>query len=174
MAKAPERSTEQEPARSGKGKLIAIIAAAVVLAAMGAGAAVWLLKPDAAAQSHGETGGGHAAEEIEAPKAEALYLPLDPAFVVNLGEGRGQRFLQVQIELMARDQTQLDAASHHMPRIRSNLLLLLGQQDEQALSTRAGKEQLQSAVLDEINTVLRSETGHAGIEAVYFTRFVMQ
>jgi flagellar FliL protein len=53
-------------------------------------------------------------------------------------------------------------------------LLLFGQQHAFDLSSRAGKETLQAKALAEIQRVLKEETGSPGIEAVYFSSFVIQ
>ena len=42
------------------------------------------------------------------------------------------------------------------------------------LSSREGKEELQAEALASIQGILERETGIPGVEAVYFTSFVMQ
>ncbi|HEX4896528.1 MAG TPA: flagellar basal body-associated FliL family protein [Solimonas sp.] len=122
-------------------------------------------------EGEGEGGEGEAPAE---PKAPAVYQSLDPAFVVNLGSPQGQRFLQVQVELMGRDPKVPDVVTLHAPRIRNALLLLFSQQTIEELSTREGKEKVQAAALAEVRNILKSEGAEVEIEALYFTSFVLQ
>ena len=104
----------------------------------------------------------------------AIYLALDPPFVVNFQDQTHARFLQVTIEVMARDQLVIDAVKIHMPLIRNNLLLLLSSQTYETVTTREGKEKIRATSLEEIQKVMKEETGDPGVEGVYFTSFVMQ
>lgn len=161
------------PAAPRKGGGVAVILIAVLLSTLGGAGAAWFVAQQALAAAQPKTG-----EEVDAkpelPKSPALYAALDPAFIVNLDDERAQRFLQVQVEVMSRDAKAIEQLQRHAPRIRSQLLLLFGQQQAAELATRAGKEQLQAEVLAEIREILIAETGAAEIEAVYFTSFVMQ
>ena len=161
------------PAAQRKGGGLVLVLAAVLLSTLGGGGAAWFVAQHAlaAAQPKGEE---DAEEKVELPSSPAQYFALEPAFVVNLEDERAQRFLQVQVELMSRDGKTLEQIERHAPRIRSQLLMLLGQQQVADLSTRAGKEALQAAVLAEVKAILMAETGEAQVEAVYFTSFVMQ
>lgn len=109
------------------------------------------------------------------PKAEAIYMPLEPQFIVNFGgESEQVRFLQTMIEVMARDKKTINAVTKHMPAIRNNIVLLLSSQTYASLSTQKGKEELRAKVLAEVQRILKEQTGEPGVEAVYFTAFVMQ
>lgn len=162
------------PAKKGGGLLVIVLA--VILSAGAAGGVSWFvaqhfmneLKPAVEGED------GEAAEEEAAPKDPAHYFALEPAFVVNLDDEHAQRFLQVQVQVMTRNEALLEEIERHAPRIRSALLLLFGQQKAENLVSRAGKEQLQADVLAEVQRIIKEETGEDGIEAVYFTSFVMQ
>ncbi len=104
----------------------------------------------------------------------AVYLALDPPFVVNFEDQRAVRFLQITVDVMARDQEVLDAVNTHGPAIRNNLIILFSSQDADAVGTREGKEKLRKDTLAEINKILAAEGADGGLEAVYFTSFVMQ
>jgi len=172
---APVAAAAPKKSKSG---LILMGVTVLLSAGISSGAAWWFsshgaARAPAAAAAEGED--GHAAHEEKAkPKAAAQYLPLEPAFTVNLEEPDMSRFLQAEIQVMARDAAALEAVKTHTPRIRNSLLLLLGQQRVADMSTREGKEKLRAAVLAEIQKILTEETGKPGIEAVYFTSFVMQ
>lgn len=128
-----------------------------------------------AADSEGEEGdgeeeGGEAVEETR----PAVYMPIDPAFVVNFASQGKARFLQITVEVMTRDATVPDKVKLHMPVIRNNLMLLFSTQTYDTVSTLEGKESLREESLEVVQQILEEETGDPGIEAVYFTSFVMQ
>jgi flagellar FliL protein len=157
------------PAKKSNALLYVI---AVLLLAGGGGGTYWFMSQGkvAAASEHGAA----AAEAPASSKPVAIYLALTPAFVVNLEDSEAMRYMQVDLEVMARNQKAIEDAKNHMPRIRNALLLLFGQQHAFDLSSRAGKEALQAKALAEIQRVLKDETGSPGIEAVYFSSFVIQ
>ncbi|MES2490896.1 MAG: flagellar basal body-associated FliL family protein [Pseudomonadota bacterium] len=153
-----------------KSKALVYIISLLMLAA-GGGGGFWYSTQGSAA---GHDAHGKAADAAPAGKAAAIYLPLQPAFVVNLEDAEALRYMQVDLEVMARNPKAIEDAKNHMPRIRNSLLLLFGQQHAFELGTRAGKEALQAKALAEIQRVLKEETGSPGIEAVYFSSFVIQ
>ncbi|TJY62848.1 flagellar basal body protein FliL [Sinimarinibacterium sp. CAU 1509] len=159
-------------AKKSRGMLWVVLFA-VLLSVAGAGGVSWFVLHKAVPES-GEPGAEHADAKPEVPKSPANYFALDPSFVVNLEDARSQRFLQVQVQVMTRDADLIKDLEHHAPRLRSALLLLLGQQRAADLATREGKEKLQADVLAEVQRIILEETGKTGIDAVYFTSFVMQ
>ena len=122
--------------------------------------------------------GGHAAasatKAAPAPVKTAAYLPMDPAFTVNIEDGFATRFLQVEINLMYRDSSVVERATKAMPHIRNDVLLLLSAQNRESIGTPEGRLALQAALLNKINEVLTADTGSGGVEAVYFTKLVVQ
>jgi flagellar FliL protein len=122
--------------------------------------------------------GGHETDgEEEAAQeevGEAIYIPVDPAFVVNFAQGEKARFLQVTLELMTRSVDVETKIQKHMPVIRNNLLLLFSGQTYDSVNTIEGKEALRQQALLSVQQILEEETGDPGVEAVYFTSFVMQ
>lgn len=104
----------------------------------------------------------------------AVYLPIDPAFVVNFASQGKARFLQITVEVMTRDETVPEKVKLHMPVIRNNLMLLFSTQTYDTASTLEGKESLREEALEVVQQILEEETGDQGVEAIYFTSFVMQ
>lgn len=131
--------------------------------ALGLGAAVTLLMVRSGEQA--------AANAVQVKPA--LYLPLRP-LVVNFSEKGPARFLQVELQVMARDQAVLSAVETHMPAIRNDILFLLGSQTYDTVSTREGKEALRLQILQAIQRILEQNQFVTGVENVYFTSFVMQ
>lgn len=126
------------------------------------------------AVAEGETGDATAATAAKAaPKAPLIYLPMEP-FVVNFDMKADVRFMQVTLQVATRDAAVIERVKEHTPAIRNGLVMLYSSQDPIVLNTRAGKETLLQQSLDEINKVLKGQSGTAGVENVYFTSFVMQ
>ena len=106
--------------------------------------------------------------------AASNYLPIDPPFVVNINNGNGFSFLQVNTELKLSDPTFGAMVQHHMAAIRHMMIMLLSSQTTEQVKTLEGKEQLREQALEAIQAVLEQETGDTGVEAVYFTGFIIQ
>jgi flagellar FliL protein len=160
-AAAAGPSAAKPAARKG-GRLIKILFALIVIAG-GAGAAWYFLlhKPGPAAAEH-------------APKADPIYVSLEPAFVVNLEDDDSMRFMQVDVQVVVTDAKLGELIKLHMPMIRNRLLLLFSGQHYQELNSRPAKEQLQQAALEEVRKLIKEQTGKDGVEALYFTSLVMQ
>ncbi len=105
--------------------------------------------------------------------APALFFSLEP-LVVNFEESSAVRFLQIGMDIMARDPEVIAAVQKHVPLIRNNLLLLISNRDYQKLMTREGKEELRAQCLAEVKAILKKETGETGVENLLFTSFVVQ
>lgn len=149
------------------GKIIIILVSVLVLAGGGAGAYFYFnQQASAGAEAEGKDGGQ--------VKGVPVYYAFDPAFVVNFQDSYAIRFLQVTIEVMARDPIAIEAVKTHMPVIRNSLVLLFSSQTPENIMTREGKEKIRTDALKEIQKVMKEQTGSPSIEAVYFTGFVMQ
>ena len=155
---------EEQQAPSSKKKLIIIIALALLVLGV-AGAATFFLM--------GGEESEEGAAEAEVVVAPAIYLEVKPAVLATLSVDGKQRYMQVSLSVMSREQTALDAVEYHMPSIRSKLNILYGGVDFKLAQTVEGKEALRAESLNIINGVLEAE-GEALIEEVYFTNFVMQ
>lgn len=122
-----------------------------------------------------EQGGEQATEEsLEIPERPAIYYPLNPPLVVNFSARGRQRLLQLEITLMMRDGSVINAIELHQPMIRNSLVLLIGGHTYEELQSAEGKELLRQKCLQEIQRLLKKEIGRPGIEQVLFTNFVMQ
>lgn len=160
----PEQADTVAVTTKPKSRLPLTLIIAVVLLAAGGGGAYWFL------------GGAHAraqAAQVEMSKVD-LYLPLDPPFVVNFEDGDSLRYLQVGITLMSHDPKAIEAAKGADPVIRNALVALLSNQQFTFLSTAAGRQKLQAQALAAVQKVVGKRLGRPGIEALYFTSYVMQ
>jgi flagellar FliL protein len=102
------------------------------------------------------------------------FLPLDPAFVVNFRDDDSMRYLQVGVTLMSHDQASLDTVKSVDPIVRNALVMLFSRQDYSILSDPTGKQKLQAEALDAVRKIVAARTGKPGVDALYFTSFVMQ
>ena len=160
---------EAAPGQDGMNKksswLLLTIAAIVQLGLVG-GAAWYLFV------------GSTAKKDPAATKVAALppiYIALDPPFVVNFEAEQLVRFLQVTVQVMSRDPATVEIIKTNDPVVRNDLLLLLGNQSYQTISSREGKEKLRLQALEAVRKVVTSAGGKADkVEAIYFTSFVMQ
>lgn len=165
-----EQKNTAAPAKGSGSKVALIVGALVVVGGGGAGASAWYMKN----MSGGEDGGGSASDHAAAAKLPAQYFPLNPAFVVNLSDETGSRYLQIDVELVSRDPVVTDLLKQHAPLIRNRLLLMFGEKKANELNTREDKERLQAEALAETQKILLAETGKTGVEALIFTSFITQ
>lgn len=113
-------------------------------------------------------------EDKSGPAKPAMYFAFDPPLIVNFDDSQAVRFLQLQIEVLTRDEKYVEAVKLHQPVIRNNLLMLMNGRDYKTLMTRDGKEALRIECLKEVQRILKKETGNNGVEDLYFTSFVVQ
>ena len=181
------------PSAPGHMKLVIVGAVALFVAVLGAQVAAPLLNriieghPQAATPAaDGEQAATEeaapiaiAAAEPEKPEkteplAPAQYVPLDPPFVVSFDEEDGTRYVQLQIQAMARSEKTIEEIKKHSPALRNSFLFLLGSFKLAQLTTLAGKEKLRADLTTKANEVLAKNGSEGQIEELYFTNFVIQ
>jgi len=166
--------TEVALKESGKGSsmkiVMVMIIGGILLVAVSIGGVFFGMK------HFGMLGGASAPQQNVDPHAHnpAIYFPLEPAFVVNFKDRGRTRFLQITMEVMARDPQIIEDIKAHMPLIRNNILLLLSNQQAEKLHSPEGKEEIRQSVLEEMIKILGEETGRIKVEGLYFTSFVTQ
>ncbi|RJG09845.1 flagellar basal body-associated protein FliL [Pseudomonas cavernicola] len=159
-------------AGKGKHKLIILIVLVLLLAiSLSVGGTWFFLSKGDQDEAKPETVSGGQAAPV---KQAAIYEMLTPAFIVNFNYKGRQRYMQVSIALMARDQALLDALKVHMPVLRNNLVMLFSGQDFDSLATPVGKEMLRQLATASVQELAQKETGNVAIEQVLFTNFVLQ
>lgn len=176
-------ATDEEQSGGGKSKLPLIGAVLAVLAIGGYFAMPYvmnMISPPAAVETEDVAG---ASEKETGKKAEnkidkskpALFTSLHPPLVINFRDSFGDaHFMQITLEIMARDQGIIDEVKNYVAVIRNSLILMFGSVDYDEVTTRAGKEQMLADALLEIQKIIEDETGETGIEAVYFTSLIIQ
>lgn len=178
----PEKPAEgdEKPASKSKLKLIIIIVVGLLLAiGISVGGTLFFFskgdkhegKEDSKEVAAAEDGG-----EGAAPKGKqlALYEQMVPAFITNYNLNGKQRYMQVTVALMARDEEQLKALKVHMPMLRNQLVMLFSSQNFESLMTPVGKEMLRQQATAKVQELAKKETGNLAVEQVLFTNFVLQ
>jgi flagellar FliL protein len=187
MAAAPVEEAEAAPPPAPKGPgIVGKLISAVGIFALSLGAVIaggfinaklhpmpdLKLGPDGKITAIVPVGGEHG-EHGEAAGKAAIYYAIDPPLVVNFEDTAAVRFLQITVELMARDQKAIDGVQKNVPLIRNNLLLLISNRDYKSLMSREGKEKLRQEALAEVRNISKKE-GAPPVDDLLFTSFVVQ
>ncbi len=204
MAQEPEKKTPEdaEPAAASAkaadagGGIVGRLAGYLLQFAMMVAAV--LVAGLIAGRMHGGGGGGDDESEAEAPAAAehgkpeaaakpakkgaarkeamtpARYFAIDPPVVVNLSDAGAPRYLQVNVEVMARDEKVIVAVQQNVPLIRNDLVQLLSDRSPEELMSREGREKARGEAQVAVNNILDRESGGARIESLLFTGFVVQ
>ncbi|CAI8764735.1 flagellar FliL protein [Pseudomonas sp. IT-196MI5] len=159
----------KDPATKGKLKLIIVIVVALLLAIGVSVGATWYFMHSAQSKPA-------VAEAQIAPvgKQPAIFESMAPAFVANFNQNGRQRYMQVSITMLGRNQADLDALKVHMPVIRNNLVMLFSGQDFATLASPVGQEMLRQKATASVQEVAQKELGKVVIEQLLFTNFVLQ
>ena len=190
MAKQDELELDDKAAKSGgKGMLIVIILVSILLISGAViGGLYFMGMLDSGEPEQAQAKSEETKTPANAPPKPAYYLDLAPAFVVNFEDQTSAAYLQIEMQVMARDKLVLDEIRNHMPVIRNNILLVMSGQKFEDVRTRAGKENLQAQLLKTIQDVVaeamrarqqaqkddKAEVMPGNVEQVYFTSFIMQ
>jgi flagellar protein FliL len=151
-------------------KPLIIIIAVLLLAIIGLAVMIFLSDDDKAAEET-ET------ESKTLTKQEPVYHAVNTPFVVNFSDqSQGKvRYLQIKLKVMARSEKVIEAFKLHSPAIKHELLLLFYGQNYDSLNTSEGTKALQQLSLEKINELLSLDpTLEGNLEAVYFTKLIMQ
>ncbi|MFQ5609564.1 MAG: flagellar basal body-associated protein FliL [Woeseiaceae bacterium] len=174
---AVETETEETaPEQSGgKMKMLMFAGAGLTLLVIGifAGPAVMnLISPP-----EEEAAPEESAEIAEVTDGPPIYQSLHPPLVVNFRDESGDaHFMQITMEVMAREQTVINTVRDNMAVIRNALILLYGGSVYEDIQAREGKEKMLADGLAEIRRVMKETTGESvdDVEALYFTALVIQ
>ncbi len=161
-----ELNLDEEGKKSSTTKLILMIVGALILIGGSIGGTLYF--SGALDKKAEET------EKVLSELNPTFYLKLEPEFIVNFSGDQEVSYIQVEIQLMARDQFFIDEAVKNMPAIRHQILLLLSNQKYLELKTKQGKDKLRADILSKVQEIVPGNPKVPGIEAVYFTMFVMQ
>lgn len=154
---------------SGRKKWLLIGGIVIVLIIAGTAAALML---------GGDSESNEESSEAQSEtRAEPIYHEIESPLVVNFSRQSDDevRYLQVGVEVMARDEAVINAFKRHQPAIIHELLMLFYSQNYDDLISREGTKALKTAAAETINDFLSQEEKlDNGIERVLFSSFVMQ
>jgi flagellar protein FliL len=136
-------------------------------------------EPDEAPQddiANNEAGTEAEEEEEGEPKevGSPQFFPIRPAFVVNIPSKGRIRFLQIQVDIMSRDDDVIDDIETYAPLIKNELVSLFSNQTYEGVVSPEGKERLRKEALKRVQKVMSEQAGVDGIEQILFTSFVTQ
>jgi len=168
MAQEEQQSEAEAPAGGGKKKLIFILLGAILLIGGSIGGTLMIV-----------TGGDETAEtdaeEIpEIERGDPSYVDLKPPFTVNLAPEDPVGFLQISMQVLTFDEDVAEELEKHKPLIRNNLVVLFGKQKSAELRASEGKQRLQLAALETVQTIINQHGSGGEVDNVFFTSFVMQ
>ncbi len=172
-----ENEDRTKESKSGnKKKLFILIGVGVIVIALSIGGTLVALsllgenKPEMEEMAE-ETEGGEPEEPLPDP---AIYYPLKPPIIVTYDVRGRQRYAQVELTLLIREDGVVAAIESHMPMIRNALVMIISGQTYEEAQTAEGKELLRQASLKELQRLMEKEIGKPGIEQVLYSNFVMQ
>lgn len=126
------------------------------------------------AQDEDEPEPGSIEEGTVAMLKTAVYVPLQPPFVVNYG-GKGRlKYLRAELSVRVSDSQVANSVRHHLPYIRNQLVLLFSRQNEEKVNSMEGRESLRKEALAAVQKVVLDEDEVEGVEDLFFTNFVVQ
>ncbi|WP_269532390.1 flagellar basal body-associated FliL family protein [Chitinimonas sp. BJYL2] len=104
------------------------------------------------------------------PAAVPVFTKLD-TFTVNLPNGS---VLQTEIHVQVSDEKQTDLIKNYLPRLSSQVNLLLGSKKLEDLTTYEGKVKLMDEIKQTLNKVLDAKEDEDGVMSVEFKTFIIQ
>lgn len=95
--------------------------------------------------------------------------PMD-AFIINIAETNGERYLKIVMQLEVSDPSVIIELEQLKPRLRDSILDLLTPKTYKELMDLSGKQRLREDIAGRINNILQ----RGKVTKVYFTDFVIQ
>jgi len=116
----------------------------------------------------------HASEP--AASGTARYFLLEPTFVANFGHSPSGRlqYLKADVTLRISSDEAEAVLKHHAPYLRNSLVLLFSRQEDDAVVSPEGREQLRRDALEAVRAILVQEEGKPYVEDLVFSNFVVQ
>jgi flagellar FliL protein len=174
--KADPKADAAAPAPSGgKGKLLVLIGAVVLVLGLGGGGAAWYFMHGSSAEAAPEPAKKEHTSSKKKKKDEAPpeYVAVEP-FTVNLQPEHGDQYLQVAFTLQVDSPEQVEVIKANMAKVRSRVLLLLSGKKASEISTVEGKQQLAGEILAAVNEPFVPRGDEQEVEDVLFTSFIIQ
>lgn len=107
---------------------------------------------------------------------EVVYYGFDPDIVTNYvtENRRTLGYLRVSVELMLPSRELLKTIEYHEPLILDTIIGILSKQSEEKVKSLHGREEIRLIILEQLQQVLRRETGQPMVQDVLFTKYLYQ
>lgn len=107
---------------------------------------------------------------------EVVYYGFDPDIVTNYvaDNRRTLGYVRVSVELMLPSRELLKTIEYHEPMILDTIIDILSRQPEQKIKSLTGREELRQQILQQLQVVMKRETGQTMIQDVIFTKYLYQ
>lgn len=176
MSQAETKPSSPPQAPKKKGKLIAIVATAVLLGGAGVVFKLRGSSPEegAAAEGHGgaeEGEEGHGGTPHASADQPGSVTP-EP-FVLNLADPEGDRYLRLALRILLDDGAVAERITGEvleLARVRDRLLTVLSSKTADEITSYEGKEDLRA----ELARAVAPLFGEAKVLEIYFTEFLVQ
>ncbi len=164
--KSADAKGEDKP-KMKRGKVFMILLVGVLMALAFAGGAVF---------NYHTYGVRTEIVEVEAKPVvkEPFYTEFDPSFTVNIPGDEGQHYVDINIAVLSYDRDAHTLLRQYRPLLRNKILNVIGNRRFEELLAREGREKLLADVRTGMDDVFLREDRIVEIEALYFTKFLMQ
>ena len=114
--------------------------------------------------------------KAQQPPTEVVYYGFDPDIVTNyVSENRRSLgYLRVSVELMLHNKELLKTIEYHEPLILDTIISILSKQPEQRVKSLSGREEIRLQILEQLQTVMKRETGQTIVQDILFTKYLYQ
>lgn len=114
-----------------------------------------------------------ASGDAEAEKTPGIYVSMHPHFLTNLAGGK--QFVQIKAQAMVSNEATQSALRLHMPAVRHELLMLLGDMRAEDLKGVAQKQAFLDNAVAVMRTVLTDRHAEAAdVQGMFITSMVIQ
>lgn len=114
--------------------------------------------------------------QAQEPLPEVVYYGFDTDIITNYvtENRRTLGYLRLSIELMLPNKELLKTVEYHEPLILDTIISTLSKQPEEKVKSLAGREEIRVMILEQLQNVMRRETGQTMIQDVLFTKYLYQ
>ena len=165
------KDDDKENTNKKSSKLVVVVGLVCLVVALGGGGTWYFMSKSSDASNQ-------TAIIVDAEQDEivpASYEPFPSDFVVDLKDDKGEKHhMVIAVSIMTRDEKTQNAIKKHKPLLSNGLLELFAMQDYSNMATIDGKKQLRQKSLLEVRKLLGKQSKHNNVEAVLFTKYMME
>ena len=107
-------------------------------------------------------------------KAKPIYVSMLPHFLVNLADGKGEKFMQIKANTLVANSDTEKALKLHMPAVRHEILMTISHLTPDDVRTSDQKEELRENITEIIRVTLRELSDYDDVKGFYITSVVIQ